>query len=300
VLVLLSVLLAGMAAPAANWCQCFANDNILFGYVSVKAVRAIPEFGALLDGQDKLSRMADAGRQHLAVDLETVTDVWFGISPTGGGISVLQGTYNLASVRGVVSANPNLAIGTPQGAEFTVVDPRAQKPTMVAFVDPRTAVLGQPAQVEAFLANLVSGTQHAQAKDLAGLEKPTRPLECVLLEVPRQQWKLPPVIADNIALLRLSAEATDAAQFQLTVVPKDPEMAAPLSTWCQSSLDLIRLLPPEQLAAVPEIVRVLLKGAVAAPAPGGVTLSAKLPMAMVARPVGRRMGTGGPAVPRPQ
>lgn len=284
---------------AANWCQSFASDTILFGYVNVKVVRAIPEIGALIDGQDKLSRMADAGRQHLSVDLETVTDVWFGLSPGGGGVTILQGAYNLAAIRGVASANPNLTLSTPAGAEFTVVDPKAQKPTMVALIDPRTAALGQPVQVEALLANLASGTRHPRAGDLADLEKPEHPLTCVLLEVPGKQWKLPPVIADNIALLRLEAEAADAAQMRLTVVPSRPEMATPLATWCQSSLELLRLLPPEQTAGVPEVVRKLITEAVATPVAEGVTLSSKLPLALIARPLGRRLGTAGPAAARP-
>jgi hypothetical protein len=200
----------------------------------------------------------------------------------------------------VASANPNLTISTPPGAEFAVVDPRAQKPTMVAFLDPRTAVLGQPVQVEAFLANRASGSQHLRAEDLAILGKPAHLAECVMLGVPKDLRKVPPMIAENIGLLTLSADATDAAQFQFTVIPKNPEMAAPLAEFCKSILELVRLLPPEQLAGVPEIVLTLIKGTVAVPVPQGVTLNTSLPLAAVAKPLGRKLGTGGPGAPRPQ
>jgi hypothetical protein len=293
--VLLTVVLAAATAPAENWCQSFADDNVILGYVNVKGVRAIPALGALIDGQDRLSRMAGAARQHLAVDLETVTDVWFGVSASRGSISVLQGTYNLATIRGVASAAQNLRISTPPGAEFTVTDPSAEKPTMVAFMNPTAAVLGQPVQVEAFLANLASGNRHLRAKDLAVFAKPTHLVECVMLGVPREVRRVPPVIGENIALLALSVAGTDAAEIQLTVVPRDPAMAAPLAAWCQSSLDLLHLLPPEQLAPANEMVRALIRGTTAAPAPQGVTLSASLPLALVQGPLGRRLGSGGQA-----
>jgi hypothetical protein len=77
-------------------------------------------------------------------------------------------------------------------------------------------------------------------------------------------------------------------------------MAAPLTAWCKSTLDLLRLMPPEQLAPVPEIVRMLINGAVAVPAAQGVTLSTSLPLAMIQKPLARKLGTGGPAAPRPQ
>ncbi len=288
-----------LAAHAENWCLRFADDNALIGYVNVRGVRAIPEINAVIDGQDRLSRMAGKARRQMAVDLETVTDVWFGVSPAAGPIAVLRGDFNLAAVRATVGGAPNLRVSTPPGVEFVVADTRSAKGTMVAFLSPREAVVGQAAQVEAFLTNLAAGTRHARSEDLVGLEAPTALVDCVMLGLPKETRALPAGLADQVALLTLTVAAKDGAELALAVHPRNPDMAAPLVTWCQSSIALLRLLPPEQLASLGPVKTALLTSAEATAVPQGVGLSAHLPLEVVHEFLARKLGTGGPEQPPP-
>lgn len=291
--------LVALAARAENWCQRFADDNVLLGYVNVKGVRAIPEVNAVLDGQDRLSRLANRARKQMSVDFETVTEVWFGVSPATGPIAVLRGDFNLVTIRGAVGASANLRVSTPPGVEFVVAYTRPNKGTMVAFLSPQEIVVGKAAQVEAFLDNLASGKRHARQQDLSGLEAPQRLVECVLLGLPKEVQKLPAGLAEHLGLLTLTVTGQTSAELVLTVQPRNPEMVAPLATWCQSSLALLRLLPPEQLASLGPVRKALLASAEATAIPPGVALSASLPLATVHDLLATALATGRPVQPQP-
>ena len=291
--------LVALATHAENWCQRFPEDAILVGYVNVKGVRAIPQIEALLDGQDRLSRMATAARKQMAVDLETVTDVWFGVSPTNGPLAVLHGDYNLTTIRGVAGTAQSLRVSAPAGAEFALAETNPNRGTMVAFLSPREAVVGRAAQVEAFLANRVAEKQHPRHQDLAGFDAPTHLVQCALLAFPQGKRLLPAAIAEQIALLTLAIDGTDSADLLLTIQPSRPEMAAPLGTWCQSTLELLRLLPPEHLALLNETQRALLDSAQASAVPQGVAIRANLPLVLIQGHLGRKLGSAHPTDPPP-
>ena len=188
------------AIRADNWCDWMADANSVLGYASVKGIRDIPLMTELINGNDNISRFTAAINEWTAVNLDSVTDAWFGVAGQDDAIFVLQGTFNLPIIRGRLGAIEKFRIETPSNAEFTVTMPDDKKPgkfNTAAFINPTIMAFGAPHQVEAFLGNLTQKRKHAEAADFGMLGKPSHMLECVLLKFPNKDGKTPRIIVEN-------------------------------------------------------------------------------------------------------
>lgn len=271
--------LLSAALQAEDWCTSFPAAHVLVGYVNVHATRAVPAVGGMLDGQDRLSRFAAEARQQLALDLESVSEVWFGVTPGHAPLFVMAGRFNLASIRSAVGARGKMRITTPKGAEFaaaSVDGGRAGRFSMLALLSPTVLVLGETGEVQEFLANLSGGMKHPHHAALAGFAEPSHMAQFTLLGVPEELRRVPPAVGLSLERIEVGLDATEEVVVGATIVPRDPRLADPLSRWGQSALAILALLPPEQVPLDPA-VRCILEQAAVRAADGSVVLSAGLP-----------------------
>ena len=95
-LTILCMAAALSGAWAENWCQWMADSSTIFGYGNVKAVRDVPFIAQLINGQDNVSRFIGQIRDWTAVDLESVTDLWFGVTGKDDAIFVQPAPEGIA------------------------------------------------------------------------------------------------------------------------------------------------------------------------------------------------------------
>lgn len=268
---------------AENWCQWMPDSSTIFGYANIKAVRGIPLIAQLVNGTDNISKFTSTIREWTAVDLDSITDIWFGVAGKDNAVIVLQGTYNLTSIRSVLGGIDKFHIETPPNAEFAVSMPDDKKPgkvNMAAFVSPTILVFGPPALVQAFLDNVTQKRQHAQLADFALLDKPSHMIEIVALKFPNDDGKTPRFITENVRRLHLGVDADEAIDAQLTIQPAKPEMAVALAQVGTGLADMIRLLPPDQIP-LQGVPRVILDNARVTSTKEAVILSSSLPLELV-------------------
>jgi len=298
----------GAALRADNWCQWMADANTILGYANVKAIRAVPLMTELINGNDNVSRFTAAVNEWTAVDLDSVTDAWFGVAGQDDALFVLQGTFNLAIIRGRLGAIEKFRVETPANAEFTVTMPDDKKPgklNTAAFLSPTVVAFGPPPQVEAFLGNLAQKRKHAQAADFAMLEKPSHMVECVVLKFPNKDGKTPRFIVENTRRLHLGIDCDDVIAAQLTVQPVKPEMVDPLARIGTGLVDMIHLLPPDQIP-LQGPRRMILDNATVTATKEAIVLASSLPVdqvrPMIARKItpAQRPAPGAQAAPATQ
>jgi|GEM_PF-2196503 len=293
--------LAISAVRAENWCQWMADSSTIFGYANVRAVREVPLIAQLVNGQDVFSRFAGQIREWTAVDLESVTDVWFGVTGKDDALFVLQGNFNLATIRGVLGGIQQFRVETPPNAEFTVRMPDDKKPGKVnvaAFLDGRTLAFGPPHQVEAFLDNVAQKRVHPKAADFAMLDKPTHLIEAVLLKFPNDDGKAPPFITENTRRIHVGVDCGDAIEAQITLQPTNPAMVEPLSRIGTGLVDLVHLLPPAQIP-LDGVKRTVLDSVQFSATKDAVILSAGLPLDLIRQPLAAKLNPAAAPAPAP-
>jgi hypothetical protein len=289
-------------ARAENWCQWMADSSTIFGYANVRGVREIPLIAQLVNGQDTVSRFTSQIREWTAIDLDSVTDVWFGVTGKDDALFVLQGNYNLATIRGVLGGIEQFRVETPPNAEFTVRMPDDKKPGKVnvaAFLNPRIIAFGPPHQVEKFLDNVAQKRVHPKAPDFAMLEKPSHLVEVVLLKFPNDDGKAPPFITENTRRIHLGVDAGETIDFQLTFQPANQAMVEPLSRAASGLTDLLHLIPPGQIP-VPGPVRPVLDSVQVSATKEAVVLLASLPLELIRQPLAAKLNpAAAPGVAAP-
>lgn len=284
-------ILAVSAVRAENWCQWMAESSTILGYANVRGVREVPLIAQLVTGQDMVSRFTAQIREWTAVDLDSVTEVWFGVTGKDDAIFVLQGSFNLATIRGVLGGIQQFRVETPPNAEFTVRMPDDKKPGKVnvaAFLDPKTLAFGPPNQVEAFLDNVAQKRVHPKAADFAMLEKPAHLLEAVLLKFPNDDGKAPPFITENTRRIHIGVDCGDAIDAQITFQPVNPAMVDPLARIGTGLTDLVHLLPPAQIP-LDGPKRVVLDSVQVSATKEAVVLVASLPLDMIRGPLAAKL-----------
>jgi hypothetical protein len=289
----------GATGWAENWCQWMPSSSVILGYASVKSVRGVPLIAQLVNGTDNISKFTSTIREWTAVDLDSITDIWFGVAGQDNAIFVLQGNFNLATIRGVLGGIEKFRLETPPNAEFTVTMPDDKKPGKVntaAFLSPTILVFGPPALVQAFLDNVTQKRQHTQLADFAMLDKPAHMVEIVVLKFPNDDGKTPRFITENIRRLHVGVDAAEAIDAQLTIQPIKPEMVPALAKIGTGLADMIQLLPPDQIP-LQGVPRVILDNAKVTATAEAVILTSSLPLELV-RPLLASKIT--PAAPPPQ
>jgi len=284
---------------ADNWCQWMPDSSVILGYANIKAVRGIPLIAQLVNGTDNISKFTSTIREWTAVDLDSVTDIWIGFAGQDNGVVVLQGTFNLTSIRSVLGGIDKFHIETPPNAEFAVTMPDDKKPgkvNMAAFLNPTIMVFGPPAVVQTFLDNVTQKRQHAKVADFAMLDKPTHMAEVVVLKFPNDDGKTPRFITENVRRIHLGIDADEAIDAQLTIQPVKPEMVTALAQVGTGLVDMIHLLAPDQIP-LQGVPRVILDNAKVTSTKEAVTLTSSLPLELV-RPL--IVSKVSPAAPPPQ
>jgi hypothetical protein len=282
------------ATRAENWCQWMSESATIFGYASVSGVREIPMVAKLINGQDMFSRFAGQIREWTAIDLESVTDVWFGVTGKDDALFVLQGNYNLGTIRGVLSGIEQFRVETPPNAEFAVRMPDDKKPgkvNMAAFLNPRTLAFGPPHQVQAFLDNVAQKRVHPKAADFAMLEKPSHLVEAVLLKFPNDDGKAPAFITENTRRIHIAADCSEAVDVQVTFQPVNPAMVEPLARAAMGLVDLFHLIPPAQVPLA-GIQRTIADSIQVSATKEAVILVGGLPLEMIQKPLAAKLNPG--------
>jgi hypothetical protein len=284
---------------AENWCQWMPDSTVILGYANIKSVRGIPMIAQLVNGTDNISKFTSTIREWTAVDLDSVTDTWFGVAGQDNAIFVLQGSFNLTSIRSVLGGIDTFRIETPPNAEFAVNMPDEKKPGKVnqaAFISPTIVAFGPPALVQAFLDNVTQKRQHPKLADFAMLEKPSHMVEIVALKFPNDDGKTPRFITENIRRLHVGVDADEAIDAQLTIQPLKPEMVPALAQIGTGFATMISLLPPDQIP-LQGVPRVILDNARVTSTAEAVTLTSSLPLELI-RPL--IVSKVSPAAPPPQ
>jgi hypothetical protein len=298
-LALLCMATLGVTGWADNWCQWMPDSSTILGYANVKAVRGTPLIAQLINGTDNVSKFTSAIREWTTVDLDSVTDLWFGVAGKDNAMFVLQGNFNLNTIRGVLGGIEKFHLETPPNAEFMVTMPDDKKPgkfNAAAFLSPTILVFGPPALVQAFLENVSQKRAHARLADISALDKPTHLLEFVVLKFPNEDGKTPRFITENTRCLRLGIDADEAVTAQLEIQPVKLEMVAALAQFGTGLVDLIHLISPDQIP-LRGLPRVILDNAKVTSTKEAVTLTSSLPLELV-RPLIASKIT--PAAPPPQ
>lgn len=289
---------------AENWCQWMPNSTMIFGYANIKAVRGIPLIAQLVNGTDNVSKFTATIREWTSIDLDSITDVWFGAGGKDEFVIVLQGNFNLATIRGVLGGIETMHVETPPNAEFAVTMPDDKRPgkvNMVAFINPTILAFGPPALVQTYLDSVTQKRQHAQLADFAMLDKPAHMLEIVALKFPNNDGKAPRFITENVRRLHLGIDADEAIDAQLTIQPLKPEMVAALAQIGTGLTEMIRLLPPDQIP-MQGPPRIILDNAKVTSTKEAVTLTSSLPLELIRPLIASKITPGAPppqAPPQP-
>lgn len=285
-LAILCLVTACASMWADNWCQWMPSSTVILGYASVKSVRAVPLIAQLVNGTDNVSRFTSTIREWTAVDLDSVTDIWFGVVGQDNAVFVLQGTFNLTTIRGVLGGIESFHLETPPNAEFTVTMPDDKKPgkvNLAAFLSPTILVFGPPPLAQAMMENVAQKRQHAQLADFALLDKPSHLLELVILKFPNDDGKTPRFITENVRRLHFGVDADEAIDAQLTIQPIKLEMVPALAQIGTGLVDMIHLIAPDQIP-VQGLPRVILDNAKVTSTKEAVILTSSLPLELL-RPV---------------
>jgi hypothetical protein len=289
----------GATGWADNWCQWMPDSTTILGHASVSAMRELPLIAELITGTDNISRLTSTVREWTAVDLDSISDVWFGVAGKDNAVFVLQGTFNLTTIRGQLGGIEKFHLETPSNAEFTVTMPDDKKPGKVntaAFISPSILAFGPPPLVAALLDNVAQKRQHASVADFAMLDKPAHLFECVVLKFPNDDGKTPRFITENTRRLHLAIDCDEAVEAQLTIQPVKLEMVPALAQIGKGLADLIPLLSPDQIP-LQGLPRVILNNARVTATPEAVILTSSLPLDLI-RPLIASKVT--PAAPPPQ
>ncbi len=294
----LIALAAAVAAPAAeNWCQWMPESATILGYANLAGIRQVPFIAQMLDGRDTVTRFTGQIREWTAVDLDSLTGLWVGVFGKDDALVVLKGSYNLATIRGVLGGIEQFRIETPANAEFAVRMPDEKKPgktNLAAFLNPSTLVFGPPHRVDAFLENVAEKRVHPKAADFAMLEKPTHLAEAVALRLPNDNGKTPPFLTENTRRMHLGVDCSDTVDIQLTVQPTNLAMVDPLYRAASGLLDLLHMIPPPQLP-MPAPHRTVLENAQVSATKEAVVLLVTLPVDMIRKPLAAKLNPAAAA-----
>ncbi|MBN2452441.1 MAG: hypothetical protein JXR77_18795 [Lentisphaeria bacterium] len=291
-----------VAAPlrAENECPWFDASCKVMAYADLKQLREVPAVVDLLAGQNPVTNMIQAIREWTGVDLDTASSLWLAVAGKDDVIVLLEGAFNLTTIRGRVGAIEAFRVSTPEGTEFAVTMPDEKNPgkvNMAAFLSPTLLAMGQPERVEGYLANRAAGTKHPRYGDFSTLERSAHLIEAVVLEIPND-GKTPALLIDNIALARFSVDAAEDVELSLAVEPANAKMVTPLCSLAQSLLDLYHLVPtrPARLGAFGQA---LIDQAQISGSPRTVRVSTTIPAEMIRKRLAAKLGTGQRQNPKP-